>query len=116
MFLLITIVTGGFGNMDNIIENLKMNEVDQTRDSVGPPESETSSSNQIPSAYYSTRTSFCQDSNESHNENESISLNCIPVNGNNMIGRDETEETMLDGSCDDLGKAIHRNNRMVNKI
>lgn len=93
-----------------------MHEVDRSRDS-GALESGSNSSNHLPSAYYSTRTSFCQDScDEYHDEQEeSISLNYVPVNGNKILEREETEETMLDGSCDELGKTINKNNRLVTK-
>lgn len=95
-----------------------MHELDQSRDS-GTLESESNSSSHIPSAYYSTRTSLGHEdfTNESHKEyNDNLSLNRLAVNDKKIIERDETEETMLDGSCNDLGKAIHRDSRLVSSI
>lgn len=78
-------------------------------------QNESSSSIQLPSIYHSTRTSFYPDSaNDSFQDNdETLSSDFIPKNGNQPIMRDETEETMLDGSCDNLGKLASRNCKLV---
>lgn len=66
-------------------------------------------SNQLPSSYHSTTTSFYHESaNDLFHENEE--------NSNKKILRNETEETILDGSCDNLGKlSANRNSKLVVK-
>jgi hypothetical protein len=91
-------------------------QADQSYDS-GPQESESNSSNQLPSTYYSTRNSFCQDINirTSKEIDDILSLNFIATNGNQMMSN-ETEETILDGSCDKLGESFNKRCSLVIQI
>ncbi|XP_014210857.1 anoctamin-5 [Copidosoma floridanum] len=86
---------------------LKMKELDQNADFVAH-ESEGSSSNNLASAYYSTRSSFRKDSVTDSEDN--VFLNFAPLNGVSIIGENRTEETMPDGSFNELGRACNRNN------
>lgn len=93
---------------------LKMDQFKDPSNLESNSQDESNCSIQVPSStYHSTRTSFYQDSvNNSFYDNEE-NPHFVSINGHHAIARDETEETMLDGSCDNLGKSTNRNSKLV---